>query len=339
MTTRVSLYLAVSIATLVLGHEAAAQPATSLGTLGGPYRTVNAINDRRQVVGFANDAAESWFHVFLWEDGVMRDLGSGPDRLDYGADINDRGQIAGTTGLQADGSWWAGIWQDEQLTILAPPPGAIYCTGSAINRRGVVVGSCTLQNGNTFDVVAARWGEDGMFSPIEAPPGVRLEPIDVNDRGVVVGIATRADGTRFPFVWEGGVAVDLNSISDRPFDRVVGINRHGQIAGVGSFTAGRSDGLIFDRGRTTVIPTLPGSLSSVPYGINDHGDVTGANNGRPDGFVWSKGRLFALGPLPGGSAAYGVAINDRGDVAGHATEPPDTTFPTAVIWPRATHPR
>ncbi|NML16897.1 PEP-CTERM sorting domain-containing protein [Azohydromonas caseinilytica] len=73
-----------------------------LGTLGGSYSTATNLNARGWILGVsATQVAEA--HVFLYADGVMRDLNrllrpedAGQWELTYAYGLNDAGQIAGT---------------------------------------------------------------------------------------------------------------------------------------------------------------------------------------------------------------------------------------------------
>ncbi|MDY7086906.1 MAG: hypothetical protein SYR96_17535 [Actinomycetota bacterium] len=73
-----------------------------LGTFGGEAAYAIDVNDRGQVVGFA-ETASGGMHPFLWQDGVLRDLTTAgiPDYVAVNA-LGDRGQIVGTVGSQFD---------------------------------------------------------------------------------------------------------------------------------------------------------------------------------------------------------------------------------------------
>ena len=71
-----------------------------LGTFGGPASTATAINERGQVVGWADTKARDQNghpirHAFLWENGKMRDLGTLGGLRSEATAINEHGQIVG----------------------------------------------------------------------------------------------------------------------------------------------------------------------------------------------------------------------------------------------------
>ena len=68
---------------------------TNLGTLGGINSFATAINERGQIVGASFTAPDDFFrHAFLWQHGVMTDLGLG-GRHSVAYDMNNRGHIVG----------------------------------------------------------------------------------------------------------------------------------------------------------------------------------------------------------------------------------------------------
>jgi probable HAF family extracellular repeat protein len=89
---------------------------TDLGDLGfGSTASVTPIdiNDRGQIVGGVT-GPDGEPHAFFWEHGAMTDLGAvGDGSGSYVSDINERGEIAGSIGVRADGqiSVGATLWQ------------------------------------------------------------------------------------------------------------------------------------------------------------------------------------------------------------------------------------
>ena len=105
--------------------------AAVLGTLPGGFASeATAINDSGQVVGY--DWTGSAYHSFIWQTGVMTDLGTlGCCTQAFG--INASGQVVGGS------SGRAFIWQNGVMTDLGTPGG--FSTASGINDAGQVVGT------------------------------------------------------------------------------------------------------------------------------------------------------------------------------------------------------
>lgn len=71
---------------------------TELGTLGGSWTIASALNDQGQVIGRSQRGDGSYYdwHAFLWDGGVMTDLGAiGRYENSEAVDINNSGQVIG----------------------------------------------------------------------------------------------------------------------------------------------------------------------------------------------------------------------------------------------------
>ena len=150
---------------------------TDLGTLGGTYGYASWINDPGAVVGSATNQDDQALLAFLWNDGVMLNLGSLPDNACSAADaINSAGQIVGGSGFY-DADFFpactdlvehAFLWENGTMVDLNAfvPPGSDLTLNEAvfINDRGEISGFGTLPNGDQHAFVMIPCGADDTES-------------------------------------------------------------------------------------------------------------------------------------------------------------------------------
>lgn len=290
-----------------------------LGTLGGNVSAAAGINNRGQVVGFALNAVPDPFSIydfqlfgapngtqtraFLWDNGVMRDLGTlgGPDA--WSDFVNDRGQVIGfsyTDSTPVDNGPWCAVpgnvptqhpflWENGRMTDLGSLGGT--CAGSevasfqgALNNRGQVVGASTLAGNQVFHPFL--WTKPGPMQDLGTLGGQCATATAINDAGEVVGESDLVGCSQVvhAFLWKKGVMTDLG--------------------------------------------TVEGDTCSIAYAINSKGQIVGASsqgcaNFVEHAFLWESGELVDLNTLiPPNSALQlhvGFVINDRGEIAGAGT--------------------
>src|SRR5438034_10649785 len=104
---------------------------TDLGSLGGGTAFANDVNEAGQIVGGTTDAS-GYQRAFLWENGVMTDLGVQPDGSALA--INDKGQIVGTMTGERQGFLWKHRTITELWTLGSPPiqAGGVHNPGQLV---------------------------------------------------------------------------------------------------------------------------------------------------------------------------------------------------------------
>lgn len=114
-----------------------------LGTLGATYTSssASAVNASGQVVGTSSTAVSGYNHAFLWQNGVMTDLGTLANAArSVASDINDSDQIVGGSSGTVNNVNWshAVLWQHGIMTDLGTLGGDSSGAG-AINNQGQIV--------------------------------------------------------------------------------------------------------------------------------------------------------------------------------------------------------
>jgi probable HAF family extracellular repeat protein len=241
----------------------------ALGNLGGPSggTGANAINASGQVVGWSQTPDEQR-HAFVWNKGVMTDLGTlpGDDRSDAKA-ISDAGQVVGeSTRLEGDlpPTSRAFLWKKGVMVDLGTLPGMTWGVASAINARGQVVGASGTGWPGT-DAHAFLW-ENGKMTRLQGLGGAGSRATSINAAGQIAGAAETSTGEWHAVVWRAGRVVDLGT------GIALAINNAGVVVGVDAGSA-----VFWHKGVRGVLeqedPDIP--LYYVATGINSSGMVVG----------------------------------------------------------------
>jgi probable HAF family extracellular repeat protein len=231
----------------------------ALPTLGGNNGFAAGSNNRRQVVGWAENtvrdptcsaADEQYlqFHAVIWGPGrhQMQELQPLPgDSASAATAINDRGQVVGISGDcdQAFGRFSAihsVLWENGVPTNIGDLGGVAWNTPVAINERGDIVGfsNTSPADGGSFRAKAflKLAGKPIQNLGTISPDETLSQALGINESRQVVGIScTPGFASCRAFIWEDGVMRDLNGLVESSYsDHLVtanDINDRGQITG------------------------------------------------------------------------------------------------------------
>jgi probable HAF family extracellular repeat protein len=294
---------------------------TEIGTLGGAASYASGINNRGQVVGYA-EIAGGTFHAFLFDgSGPLRDLCTDAGTNSLATAINDNGEIVGYYyGSSAQRAFYSnGV---DPIRPLGPDYTVSWAYG--INNGGRIVGAEIDASHRTS---AVEFFGDRQSRIIGTLGGFSDSASAINNFGQIVGDASEPDtGIRRPFRCDGsdplvvlgsyGVRGSALAINDA--GGIVGYSYDDEGHGHGFFTTG--SGPLQDIGGL-------GGVESYAEAINGLGQIAGSA-ATPDGtmhaFVCnSLGSLEDLNglidPSSGWTLNYGRGINDRGQIVGFGT--------------------
>jgi len=275
----------------------------NLGTLGGSQSIAVSINNKGQATGMAANAIPDPFSLacifggvcfgtqsraFLWDNGVMQDLGTlgGPDS--FGQYVNERGQVAGFSYTDSTPNDTTGtptvhpfLWENGRMLDLGSL-GGTFGQVNRLNNRGDVVGDMTLP-GDEFQH-PFLWAQ-GTLTDLGTLGGDNGDSTGVNERGEVCGWADLPNGLHNAFLWQSGVMTDLGNLGLTSFAH--SLNSKGQVVGASR------------------VRRVPDEVSA---------------------FLWEKGGpMIDLNTLvPANSAlhlAYALCINERGEIVGTGVPP------------------
>jgi len=280
-----------------------------LGTLGGNQSLAATINNRRQVVGAAANAIPDVFSMFgwgtqtrafLWEKGVMRDLGDlgGPDAFAFF--VNEHSQIAGVSYTSSTPSPVATqcgqdippqnpfLWEKGGMIDLGTLGGICgFPTFDGPNNQGQVVGQSDLAGDAAFHPFVWDPERHPHLRDLGTLGGTFGSATGLNDAGEIVGWATTPDEAAHAFFWSNGVMKDLGTVKGDGCSVAYHINASGQVVGTSGDGCNEVHAFLWQRGGpmmdlNDLVPSGSGLVLTAGEFINDRGEI-GASGVLPNG--------------------------------------------------------
>ncbi|HET9384917.1 MAG TPA: hypothetical protein VFO67_07200 [Gemmatimonadales bacterium] len=307
-----------------------------LGTLGGASARPLALNDSGQVVGSSQTAAGDW-HAFLWDNGVMRDLGL-PYATSKAEGITNSRVISGVGTTTTEQSR-VFRWNAGSLTEL----GTVYeYTGDRMRVVAMTAQNVLATYRSEFDRSFSTLWRNGTKQDLDGLEGhSESGATAMNGRGQIVGASLvpgpAVHDVHHAYIWEDGAIRDLGVLQH--FDCDIGrdcgaawatdLNSTGDVVGHSIDSAYRDHAVLWPRGGAD------GSIRDLglwtPVAINEAGDIAGhrMTSDTGIGFFWRNGTLTSVGSLGGRSTSV-VDMNDQSTVVG--TSLTALGVPHAFVW-------
>jgi probable HAF family extracellular repeat protein len=234
-----------------------------LPTLGGDNGVATGINNRDQVVGWAETSHKDkscnapqvlQFEAYVYDvkSAKINALPLFPGAPDSAATgINDKGQIIGIAGLCSNAVGGASaihavLWQDENSTPidLGNIGGMAWNTPASINLEGQIVGFANPSGDQNagFNPIGFLWTETGGMQNLGTLAGYQNSiAYAINNHGLIVGQSFNGpNGASHAFIYQNGMMTDLNGliVGHTPLTLVYAndVNDDGVIVG-GAFNA------------------------------------------------------------------------------------------------------
>jgi probable HAF family extracellular repeat protein len=325
----------MSVADLPAGVTATFQPATvpvngvvtsSILTLSVGANVLPGVHRFTIQGASANQQRTTWASVRI-PGYAVADLGSlpvsGGTRLVEARDVNNSGQVVGTSNATASGSvstykhaflYSGGVMRD--LGTL----GGVISSAASVSGPGHVVGSSHTSIGYEH---AFLYSAGKMIDLGTLPGHYDSFATGVNDSGHVVGYSAQSSSNERAFLRTTGALVNLGTLPNGNRSRATGLNNLGHVVGYSQTTNYSEHAFLYSNGTMKDLGTIGANASGNSHAraINDAGQIAGwstvgSNLSTVHAFLYSAGKVQDLGALPGYPFSYANGLNGSGHVVG-----------------------
>jgi probable HAF family extracellular repeat protein len=258
-------------------------PATGMTQLGLSGVRPTGINNAGEIIGEGSRA-------FVW-DAVngktdLGTLGGGINAQSSAADINELGQVVGTsdTGIPGQGQH-AFLWDATNGMVDLGTLGGTTSWAYGINDLGQVVGDSSTAT-NVFH--AFLWDPVKGMTDLTAAGCDCYDPRSINNAGQIAGV--NFSGPPHAIVWDPvHGTTNLGALPGGLFSFPAAINNGGEVVGYSLMSGGVEHAFIWDpvRGMRDLGHLGSSKFDSEAVGIDDSGGAVIGFSGKGHGVLWS----------------------------------------------------
>jgi probable HAF family extracellular repeat protein len=285
---------------------------TNLGTLGGNESGAYAVNASGQVTGAAanavpdNSSILGWgtqTRAFLYQNGIMKDIGTlgGTDAIPYF--MNDAGQVAGFS-YTASGAADPFIWTNGNMKDLGTL-GGTFGYVNALNSTGQAAGTSNIAGDGTSH--AFFWDGSTLhdLGSIFSFHGGYSVGMWINDAGAVVGQSQVPSTANHAVLWKNGATTDLGVLPGDTCSIALSINSSGQAVGQSGVCGGLAQhAVLWQNGQMFDLSNLRWGVKLIDaFYITDSGAIAAVGNlgGGGNGVIAITANQHAFLLVPFGS--------------------------------------